>query len=111
MNRRTLITGLGLSLMAPAIVKADNLMKLPTFKPNEAWPYVWNRTDAGFELYGLGNGIITRALKHESKPLLLDSDIKKYLPKWQNYERIVALSEIRTSSRWANLATIGQFKP
>jgi hypothetical protein len=111
MNRRSLITGLGLSLMAPAIVKADNLMKLPSFNPSETWPYVWNRTDAGFELYGLGNGIITRALKHEKKTLLLDSDIKKYLPKWQDYDRIVALSEIRTSSRWVNLAISGDFKP
>jgi len=104
MNRRSLITGLGLSLMAPAIVRADSLMKIPTFKSFETHPYVWARADQGFEMVGLGDGIVYKSFIYDKQPMIFDYQIKENLVNWQVFDDIIEKKEVRTSKVWLDLA-------
>jgi hypothetical protein len=106
-HRRSLITGLGLSLMAPAIVRADSLMKLPVFKCLETHPYVWSRKNEGFQMVGLGDGVVYKVFTYDKQPMIFDYQIKENLVNWQNFDEIVELKEIRTGQPWKDLADFG----
>ena len=106
MNRRKLLAGLGLSLMAPAIVRADCLMRLPVVKKSDFWPYRWQSlpNQEGFQLVGFGDGVVYRMETYENPPLLSMFQIKENILDWQDPNCFVNCETLWTGQRWVDLA-------